>query len=600
MNEEFSRETAGTQQGHRGSEAYSELSRNGSPSPVGTSPVVESLPRGRIVSLGQMLVDAGVLLAEQLAAAQEAARVERQPLGRILVRHGLVLSHDLATLTAINLGLAMVDLRSESIQREAVSKVPEEVARKYMVLPVNVQGHELTIAMSDPTDLQLLQDLAARTGCTIVPVITTDEDIQEHIDREYRLTAQPLAGGASADSNGQEGRVTAGQLRDALPAQVIELLLRQALQDRASDIHIEPSESRLRIRFRIDGILHEATSLPVEMHPTIISRLKIMSGLNIAERRRPQDGQLDFIEGDQKIDVRVAICGTVSGEMAVLRLLDKDKFTLLGLEQLGLHDESEVQYRQLLRLPHGMVIVCGPTGSGKSTTLYASIVQMNRGQTKIISIEDPVEYRIADVNQMQVHAESGITFASQLRSILRLDPDVILVGEIRDQETAVIATQAALTGHLVLTTLHANDSVSGLIRLRDLGVPPYLIASSVAGIVAQRMVRVVCNTCRVLTTLPLRAQQAYTAETGETRERFFEGTGCNACTDGYSGRTGVFEVLTMSDTLRQLFLDDVPRFHLLEQAVQEGMTVLRRDGMMKVKAGITSILEVERALFTLE
>ena len=558
---------------------------------------VQQVPRGRAFSLAKMLVDAGILPADQVTAAQEAAWRERQPLGRILVRDGLVLSRDLATLTALNLGLAMVDLRSQTIDRNAVGQIPEEVARRYMVLPISKENGRLTVAMTDPTDLQVIQDLAARTGCTIEPVITTDEDIKEHVDRAYRLTAQSAGDG---DGQGLLERVTARHLRNALPAEVIELLLRQALQDRASDIHIEPSGNRLRIRFRIDGMLHEVMNLPTEMHPTIISRLKIMAGLNIAERRRPQDGQLTFETADQNIDVRVAISGTVSGEMAVLRLLDKEKFTLLGLGQVGLLEDTQDQFRQLLRLPHGMVIVCGPTGSGKSTTLYASILQMNRVEKKIISIEDPVEYHIEDVNQMQVHAEAGITFASQLRSILRLDPDVILVGEIRDQETAVIATQAALTGHLVLTTLHANDTVSALIRLRDLGVPPYLISSAVAGIVAQRMVRLVCNTCRVLVTLPLKAQEAYTAELGETRERFYEGTGCNACTDGYLGRTGVFEVLGMSDTLRQLFLEDAPRFQLLEQATKDGMKVLRRDGMLKVKAGTTTILEVERALFTLE
>ena len=567
------------------------------------------LPRGRNFSLAQMLLDAGMLTAGQIAKAQETARLEKKPFGRLLVSDGLVLPRDLATLTAINLGLAMVDLRSETIDRDAIRQVPEDVARKYTVLPVAKVDDRLTVAMTDPTDLQLLQDLAARTGCAIEPVVTTEEDIQEHIDREYRLIAQPLVSDASptesSDSPGQPERVTAKHLRDALPAQVIELLLRQAIQDRASDIHIEPAENRLRIRFRIDGILHEVMNLPAEMHPTIISRLKIMSGLNIAERRRPQDGQLNFegtdrAGGIRKIDVRLAISGTVAGEMAVLRLLDKDKFKLLGLEQLGFIEKSQEQYRQLLRLPHGMVIICGPTGSGKSTTLYASILQMDRVQNKIISIEDPVEYHIADVNQMQVNAEAGITFASQLRSILRLDPDVILVGEIRDQETAVIATQAALTGHLVLTTLHANDTVSGLIRLRDLGVPPYLIASSVAGIVAQRMVRVICGTCRVLAPLPLKAQQAYTSELGEERERFFQGTGCNACTDGYLGRTGVFEVMMMSDALRQLFLEDSPRYQLWEQSAKDGMIALRRDGMLKVKAGTTTVLEVERALFTLE
>jgi len=566
----------------------------------GSQANVDYVPRGRIYSLAQMLVDAGIMRSEQVAAAQEAAWREREPLGRFLVRDGLVLSRDLATLIALNLGLAMVDLRSEAIEQEAIIQVPEDVARKYMVLPLSKQGNSLTVAMYDPTDVQLLQDLAARTGCNIEPVITTAEDIQEHIDREYRLTANSQSAAASPDVGLTDKRVTSRHIRDALPAQVIEILLRQALQDRASDIHIEASETNLRIRFRIDGILHEAMKLPIEMHPTIISRLKIMSGLNIAERRRPQDGQLNFESADRKIDVRVAISGTVTGEMAVLRLLDKEKFTLLGLEQLGFLEDTEQRFRQLLRLPHGMVVVCGPTGSGKSTTLYASILQMDRVQKKIISIEDPVEYRIGDVNQMQVHAEAGITFATQLRSILRLDPDVILVGEIRDQETAVIATQAALTGHLVLTTLHANDTVSALIRLRELGVPSYLIASSVAGIIAQRMVRVICNTCRVLVPLPLQVQQAYALELGETRERFFQGTGCNACTDGYLGRTGVFEVLNMSDALRQLFLEDSPRFQLSEQAVKDGMSLLRRDGMLKVKAGVTTVLEVERALFTLE
>ena len=348
---------------------------DGAPSQVtGYQTGLQQAPRGRAFSLARMLVDAGILPADQVATAQETAWRERQPLGRILVRDGLVLSRDLATLTALNLGLAMVDLRSQTIDRTAVGQIPEDVARRYMVLPISKEGDRLTVAMKDPTDLQVIQDLAARTGCTIEPVITTDEDIKEHVDRAYRLSAQSIGDG---DGQGPLERVTARHLRDALPAQVIELLLTQALQDRASDIHIEPSGNRLRIRFRIDGMLHEVMNLPLEMHPTIISRIKIMAGLNIAERRRPQDGQLNFETADQNIDVRVAISGTVSGEMAVLRLLDKEKFTLLGLGQVGLLEDTQEQFRQLLRLPHGMVIVCGPTGSGKSTTLYASILQMN-------------------------------------------------------------------------------------------------------------------------------------------------------------------------------------------------------------------------------
>ena len=390
--------------------------------------------RRRSFSLAQMLVEGGIISADGVNRAQEDARRERLPLGQILVRDELVASKVLATLTALNLGLTMVELRSENIDRAAVHLVPEDVARKYLVLPVNQKDGHLTVAMADPTDLQLLQDLTARTGRIIDPVVTTREDIQEHIDLYYRLSESLETNGTGDD--GQPERVTSRLLREAGPAQVINLLLRQALQDRASDVHVEPAEDRLRIRYRIDGILHEVLNLPIDMHPTIISRLKIECGMNIAERRRPQSGQLDFEANGRQVDVRVEVSGTVTGEMSVMRLLDNAKFTLLGLEQLGFDEESQGQFRKLLQLPYGMIIVCGPTGSGKSTTLYASLMQMNRVENKMISIEDPVEYHMADVNQMQVHNEVGITFATQLRSILRLDPDVILIGEIRDQETA--------------------------------------------------------------------------------------------------------------------------------------------------------------------
>lgn len=555
----------------------------------------------RPVSLGQMITDAGILTAAEVANAQETAWKERLPLGRVLVKDGMVMSTDLATLTALHLGLAMVDLRSEKIDPSSVMLIPEDIARRYLVLPISRKDDRLTVAMTDPTDLQVLQDLASRTGYTIDPVITTEEDLQEHVDRAYRITAQPLSGAKATDTDLSESRLTAQTLREAGPAQVINLLLQQALQDRASDIHIEPSDTRLRIRFRIDGILHEVMNLPLDMHPTIISRLKIMCGMNIAERRRPQDGQLTFEVMDRSVDVRVAISGTVAGEMSVLRLLDDKKFTLLSLDQLGFRPESEEAFRKLLRLPYGMVIVCGPTGSGKSTTLYASVLQMNRSENKVISIEDPVEYHMADVNQMQVNAEADITFASQLRSILRLDPDVILVGEIRDQETALIATQAALTGHLVLTTLHANDTVSALIRLRELGVPAYLVASSVAGIIAQRMVRAVCQTCMTLTDRPVAEQQAYAAEMGEEQARFQYGSGCNACAQtGYVGRIGVFEVLNISDKIRQAFLEDAPRHVLFDLAVEEGIVLLRKDGMIKVQQNLTTPYEVMRVMFSLE
>ncbi|MBI2865795.1 MAG: type II/IV secretion system protein [Chloroflexi bacterium] len=537
--------------------------------------------------------------AELVAKAQDAAQRESLPLARVLVRDGTVLSRDLAAITALHLGLTMVELRNHTIDPQALARLPEEVARKYMVVPIAKSNGRLTLAMTDPTDLQLLQDLAVLTECTIEPAIATPEDIQEHLDISYRW-AKKLAEGAAEEAGAPGGHFGARLLGHTQPTEVIDLLLRQALQDRASDVHIEATESRLRIRFRIDGILHDVAGLPLEMHPMIISRLKIMSSMNIAERRRPQDGHFAVEVQSRKVDVRVAVSNTVNGEMAVLRLLDK-QFTLLGLDQLGLSTDCLGKYRRLMRLPYGMIVVCGPTGSGKSTTLYASVLQVDRMEHNVISLEDPVEYHITDVNQMQVHAAAGVTFATQLRSVLRLDPNVILVGEIRDQETADIATQAALTGHLVLTSLHANDSVSALLRLRDLGVAPYLLTSSVAGIVAQRMVRVVCRGCQTRVKRPLVEQEAFAAELDERREQFVYGAGCNLCAQtGYHGRTGVFEVLTMSDALRQLFLEDAPRHKLWEQALAEGMVPLRRDGMLKVKLGITTPYEVMRVLFSLD
>ncbi|MFQ6026116.1 MAG: GspE/PulE family protein [Dehalococcoidia bacterium] len=552
-------------------------------------------------SLPEMLTESGLLTSEQILAAQRDAATEKLPLWQVLMRQGAVLPLQLAALNTLNLGLPMADLRSQNIDPQAISLLPEELARRYTVLPLEKQGDQLTVAMPDPTDLRLIQDLTTRTGSNIAPIIATPRDILEHIDISYRLIQNTVAidePEAILPEGGQ--RLTPRLLRNSPPVQIIDLLLRQALQDRASDIHIEATEDRLRIRFRIDSILQDVMDLPLDMHPILISRLKIMAGMNIAERRRAQDGQFTVDVRDRRIDVRVAVSNTVQGEMTVLRLLDK-KFTLIGLDQLGMSQQNLAEYRKLLRLPYGMIIVCGPTGAGKSTTLYASVLQINRLEQNVISLEDPVEYHIANTNQMQVHNEAGVTFASQLRSILRLDPDVILVGEIRDQETAIIATQAALTGHLVLTSLHANDSVSALLRFRDLGVPPYLIASSVAGIVAQRMVRVVCDNCKASVPRPLEEQEAYLQEMGEHLERFSYGQGCNMCAGtGYRERTGVFETLVMTDEIRQLLLEDVPRNQLWDHALKEGMVPLRKDGMQKVEGGITTPYEVLRVLFSLE
>ncbi|MBI4338340.1 MAG: Flp pilus assembly complex ATPase component TadA [Chloroflexi bacterium] len=555
------------------------------------------LKRGAF-SLGQMLVDAGILTEQQVATTQETAQREKLPLWRVLVRDGLIMPQNLAVLITLNLGIPMVDLKNQTLDPKAASALPDHIARRYQVLPIQDSQDRLTVAMVDPTDLQVLQDLAARTGRMIVPVIVSPEDLMQQIDLSYREVGD-LTEGTAGQSKGAAEQLTSTLLRDLPPMEVLDMLVKQAIHDRASDIHINPSETSLRVRFRIDGILHDVLNLPIAMHPMLISRIKIMAGMNIAERRRPQDGQFTIEVRNRKVDVRAAVSNTVAGEMAVLRLLDKT-FTLLGLTDLGMSGAALVKYQKLLRLPYGVVILCGPTGSGKTTTLYASLLQIDRKERNVVSIEDPVEYRVGDTSQMQVHPEAGVTFATQLRSILRLDPDVILVGEIRDQETAQIAIQASLTGHLVLSSLHANDSISALVRLRDLGVPPYLLVASVGGIVAQRMVRKVCESCKTVMARPLAEQQAYAAVMGETQEQFTYGAGCNLCAHtGYRGRTGVYEVLTMSDALRELFLANASRDKLLEEALKEGLTALRKEGMLKVKDGVTTPYEIMRILFTL-
>ena len=541
--------------------------------------------RARTFSYGEMLVEAGMLSQEGVANAQQAAREEGLPLGRVLVRDGLVLSRDLAAFTALHLGLTMVDLRSENLDPEVVSLLPEDTALKYTVLALRRNNGRLTVAMAmaDPTDLQAIQDLTARTGFTISPVVAEDQELVEHIEIAYKKVHEPSEEDGGAEGALAGGRLTADQLRTAQPARFVDMLLAQAHHDGASDIHIEPTETRLRIRFRIDGILQETMMLPIDMHPTLISRIKILSGLNIAERRRPQDGQMSFEPegGGRKIDVRTAICNTVYGEMAVLRLLDSGKLSSLGLDQLGLDNRLDV-YREMLKLPHGIVLVSGPTGSGKSTTLASSM-------------EDPVENELPNANQLQVHVDAGVTFSLLLRSILRLDPDVILVGEIRDQETAELAIESALTGHLVFSTVHANDTVSTLMRVKELGVPSYLIASALVGIVAQRMVRKVCTGCSRMVSRPHAEQGLFAEVMGTPQERFIYGGGCNSCAQtGYRGRTGIYESMEMTDELRQEFLNEAPRHKLWEQTLKDGTVPLIKDGMLKVQKGFTTPYEVMR------
>lgn len=490
-------------------------------------------------------------------------------------------------------------LRKDSIQPKALQLVPEIMARKYNVMPVEIKGNVLQVAMANPNDIFAIEALATLCQMRIEPEAVSIQEIQEAIDFSYRsdeeIAKQIATISLPGESETTIEEITPDSVADAPIARALTVIIDGAIKARASDIHIQPEEDNLRVRYRIDGTLHDTLSLPVMTAVPLISRLKILAKMNIADRQRPQDGQLSVKPKDRpEIDIRVATIPIVHGEMAALRLLDKSK-ALMTLSQLGFLPESLAKYEEALKIPYGMVLVTGPTGSGKTTTLYASLNTLDRKGRNIITIEDPVEYRFKNINQIQVNPKAGLTFASGLRSILRLDPNVILVGEMRDSETAGIAIQSALTGHLVLSTIHANDAIGVVARLLDLGIEPFLVASALICVVAQRMGRRTCRECAQLVKVPLLEQAAYTKEIGEERSEFLVGRGCKTCANtGYQGRIGFYEILHISEELRSMLLKGANASELRTQALKEGMIPLIKDGMLKVKANITTPAEVLR------
>jgi len=554
--------------------------------------------------LGQMLVEAKLITEEQLHHVKELQEQNGDKIERILLQQRLISLQQLALFTSLQLGVPFVNLKKEGVRPEAVALIPEVIARRYGVIPIDTLNGTLVVAMEDPRDIQAIEDLAALTRRRIEPVLSTSQDIQEMIDLNYRVGGEIEEQLSQIPTRYQrvkvaEARVSAEAIAQAPVVRAIDLLIKQAVRDRASDIHVEPQEDKLRVRYRIDGILHEIMSLPLSVHPPLLSRVKIMAGLNIAERRRPQDGQITFDMGDREIDIRVATSNTVHGEMVVLRILDKT-FAFLPLPEIGFLPDSLERYLQMVKTPFGMVLISGPTGSGKTTTQYATVNQLDSTGRNILTIEDPVEYRFANINQMPVNPAAGMTFATGLRACMRLDPDVILIGEIRDAETAQIATQASLTGHLVLSSVHANDTVSTVFRMIDLGVEPFLLASAVVGVVAQRMVRRVCPYCSRPTAVSPEEQEAYEQELNEKQSEFLIGAGCNFCANtGYLGRTGIFEVMIMSESIRRMILSGADSDGIRTQAYKEGMVSLWHDGMLKVKEGITSPYEVIRNVFSI-
>jgi len=479
-------------------------------------------------------------------------------------------------------------------QPEALKLITEETARRYNAVPLAVNDNTLRIAMANPSDILALEALATQSQMRIEAEPANIEEIQEAIDFNYKAydEIERQISNVSLPIDTIDEQIGLDTVADAPIAQALHLIIDEATKARASDIHFQPQEDGLRVRYRIDGTLHDMLTLPIRTTTPLISRIKILANMNIADHHRPQDGQFSINTKGRLLDIRVGTTPTVYGEMAALRLLDKSRATL-DLSQLGFRPESLEKYEKMLKYPYGMILVSGPTGAGKTTTLYASLNCLDDTAQNIITIEDPVEYRFKNINQVQVNTRADITFSRGLRSLLRLDPDVILVGEIRDAETARIAVQAALTGHLVLSSIHANDAIGTVFRLLDLGIEPFLVSSALLGVVAQRMVRRICPDCASLVEAPMVEQMVYNKESGEERKEFLYGSGCKSCTyTGYQNRTGIFEILLMSDEIRMMLLSGTTTNELRHEAIKEGMIPMIRDGLLKVKDGITTPAEV--------
>ena len=554
--------------------------------------------------LDELLLARALVSSEQLDEAHLQAGQRGLPLGRILVDLGFVSEAGLVSVFAELLNLDFVDLGEEHIDQSAVALVPEAVARKHSCIPVSFEGAVLVLAMSEPANVVAVDDIRALTKRDIRQVVATKADVQNAINRLYRLdrAAESLVEEAvdehEAESASLEAQLASAGADDAPIIKLVNLLVTQAVNDRASDIHIEPGEKTLLVRFRIDGVLHEIMNPPKALQAGITSRLKIMADINIAERRIPQDGRMGVVVQGKQIDIRVATLPTVYGEKIVMRILDKSS-VLLELQDLGFLPQNFQRFQKSFKKPYGEILVTGPTGSGKSTTLYATMNILNRTEVNCITVEDPVEYRLPGINQVQTNPKAGLTFASALRSILRSDPDIVLIGEIRDRETAQIATEAALTGHLVLSTLHTNDAPSALTRLVEMGIEPYLVASALDCVLAQRLARKLCGKCKEpYMPTPEELQAAnFPYEADEELPKLHRAVGCAACTStGYKSRLALHEVMVVTEQIEKLVVDHASSEEIKRVAVAQGMITLRDDGMAKVKQGHTSIEEVLRVV----
>jgi type IV pilus assembly protein PilB len=546
--------------------------------------------------LGRLLVGAGVINDEQLAEASAIA--DNRPLPHVLDELGFASETLVAQTVAESMGLPFVDIGSYDIDPTSAILLKSDLMRRYVVLPIGSEDGELIVAMADPANIFAIDDVRIVTGMEIRPVVAAESDLVAAIDRFS--ASQTNVGDMVGDLEQAVGAVEeegdeAGG--DSVVSRLMNQVITEAIRQGAGDIYIEPGEFEMRIRYRIDGVCQVVSTFPKKLHRQVISRLKINSGMDIAERRIPQDGRFGVVLDGKSVDFRVAVLPLVHGELAVLRLLRRDSI-MMSLKDLGFLEQNMNRLLDALKLPYGAILVTGPTGSGKSTTLYAAINETNDPKTNLITVEDPVEYRLAGLSQVQVHERAGLTFASALRSILRQDPDKVMIGEIRDKETGTIAIEAALTGHLVLSTLHTNDAPSAITRLTEMGIEPFLSASAVTLVMAQRLARRLCPDCKEAYTPDEVAltRMGFPFEPGRV-PRVYRAKGCKKCNGiGYKGRMGVHEVMTMSETLERLTVENASADEIMRTAIEEGMLTLRDDGFAKVLLGQTSIEEILRVV----
>lgn len=571
---------------------------------VGTAIVDPALARSGEAPppIGTLLLSSGAIDAGALNNALAAQSGNGRRLGTVLLENGLITQNQLDEALSRQSNIALVDLRRVEPTDEALLLVAESVARSLDIIPLAVIDGVLTVAIADPHDRRLPDVLAAIPVDRVEVRLASQIAIRESINTSYTALAgiEELIRDASgpAGPNWQRGDID-GDGSEGPVSEVVTRLVAQALRDRASDVHLEPTPEFLRVRYRIDGSLNEVVRLPMSFGPAIVSRLKIMAAMNIVEKRRPQDGQFHTVVDGRDLDVRVATTATIFGEKVVLRLLDKSR-SMFDLVDLGMPSGTKKQFDDIVKSPFGMVVVTGPTGSGKTTTLYSTLSRIARPEMNVTTIEDPVEYVFPSINQIEINVQAGVTFAGGLRSILRQDPDIILVGEIRDAETASIAVQAALTGHLVLSSLHATDASSALFRLLDMGVERFLVASSMTGVVAQRLLRRICTSCASFYDPAPQELAYYTQSGGAPKSAFMRGAGCSYCAHtGYRDRIGVYEILKMTDAIRQALMDSASPREIRNLAVASGMRTLRDEAMQLVADDVTTIEEVTQTIYTL-